>query len=338
MKPMTNAQRLVAALTGKPVDRKPIASLMTGVTTGLMEKCGVTYPEAHQDADLMVRLAGASYEYFGIETMKLPFCMTVEAEALGSTVNFGDQATLPQIDERRFENYEDFEIPQDLLTRGRIPMVLEAIGKAKKKYGEDVAVVASIVGPFTLAGKLFDYQELLMDLLLEPERVAPMLKKVTDLCIQYAQAQQAAGCDVVQVGEASCSGDVISPAIYRDFVLPCHQALSAALEVPSVVHICGDCSGHLPYLAESGFSGFSFDYKTDVEQCHQYLDGKVALVGYVDPLEVFFRGTPEEVRQATADCVRHQVDVVNVGCAWPTGVPDENVKAFVQGAREAMGA
>ena len=94
---MIPRDRVVAALRLEPVDRVPAVSLMTGVTTELMQLCGVHYPEAHHSAGPMVTLAAAAHEFCGLESIKLPFDMTVETELLGGNVHFGDERTLPTI-------------------------------------------------------------------------------------------------------------------------------------------------------------------------------------------------------------------------------------------------
>jgi MtaA/CmuA family methyltransferase len=307
---------------------------MTGVTADLMGLCGSSWPEAHKNAGDMVNLAAAAHNFCGLESMKLPFCMTVEAEALGCAISYGDEMNLPQVKSHPFSRYDRLSPPADYLRRARVPIVLEAIRMAKDKYAGFIPVVSSVVGPFTLACKVFDFQDVLADILLDPGEIIRMLDVLTDLCKSYMKAQQDAGSDVILIGEASCSGDVVSPEIYRDFILPCHQKIGAAISVPTVVHICGNCTGHLPYIARSNISGFSFDVKTDIAECVRQLKGNTAIIGYVDPLAVLLNGTPETVESETRICRQNGVDVLNAGCAWPPGVPLDNVRTFVKAGIE----
>jgi [methyl-Co(III) methanol-specific corrinoid protein]:coenzyme M methyltransferase len=334
---MIPRDRVVAALRLEPVDRVPAVSLMTGVTTELMQLCGVHYPEAHHSAGPMVTLAAAAHEFCGLETIKLPFDMTVETELLGGKVNFGDECTLPQVAGHPFQALEDFRRPDQISGLGRVPLILEAIELAKNRYRSSAsapAIVSSIVGPFTLAGLLFGLETLLIATIEEPDLLLDTLLKVTGLCREYALLQAQAGSDVVQIGEATSSGDLISPDIYRDFIAPCHSRLCRNFPVPTVVHICGQIGGHMPYIAQTGMSGISFDAKTDIAATCRDYKGKLALVGAVEVLNVFSRGTPGDVTREAEFCLRSGIDLLCAGCAWPVSTPLDNIKALVAAARD----
>ena len=329
---MTNVERVIAALNHKKVDRVPVTSFMTCVTTDMMEKCGYGWDRAHYDKDSLVTLAAAAYNYCGIETMKLPYDMCVEAEALGGKIDIGTAETLPQLKTHLYDEPEELAFDRELLSKGRIPLVLKAISAAKAQYGGEVVIVSSIVGPFTLATRLFGMENFLIWLSLEPEKAHTAVEKLTDLCIMYATEQGMAGTDVVQIGEAASSGDLISSETYRDFIAPCHKRLCNALTVPTVTHICGNITGHLPYIAETGMTGISFDVKTDINHARECLKGKTALVGYVDTMEVLLNGTRDMVRAKSLECIEAGVDLLNPGCAVPAGVTIENLKAMVEAA------
>lgn len=52
-------------------------------------------PEAHLSAD---KMAVAINEQTGFENIGIPFCMTVEAEVLGSTVFYGSMSGEPKVE------------------------------------------------------------------------------------------------------------------------------------------------------------------------------------------------------------------------------------------------
>ena len=84
---LTEKERLDRALHHEEVDRPPCicpGGMMNMVTTDLMDISGITWPEAHTDAEMMAKLALASYEQGCFENVGVPFCMTVEAEAMGA--------------------------------------------------------------------------------------------------------------------------------------------------------------------------------------------------------------------------------------------------------------
>jgi [methyl-Co(III) methanol-specific corrinoid protein]:coenzyme M methyltransferase len=328
---MDPIERLLRALSHQKVDRPPVTALMTAVTTEMMDSTGMRWPEAHHDPERMAKLAAAAFETCGLESVKLPFDMTVEAGALGAKVDYGTKNTLPQVREHLYRDPEEIIIGEDFLKQGRVPVVLEAIRWAKRMYGKEIPVVSSIVGPFTLSAMLVGFENLFYWMLVEPEKYVMALEMVTNLCITYAKEQFKAGSHVVQIGEASSSGDLISSDHFRRFVAPYQGKLCGAVEGPTVIHICGNITGHLEHIAGTGARGVSFDQKTGMQEALKHLKGRVALVGYV-PTTLLLEGTPDEVFAFSKRCIESGVDVLNAGCAWPADTPNDNVKAMVRAA------
>jgi MtaA/CmuA family methyltransferase len=330
---MNAIERLLQVLAHHEVDRPPVTGLMTAVTIEMMDMVEVKWPEAHHDSRMMVELAASAYETCGLESMKLPFDMTVEAGTLGAEIDYGTTDTLPQVKKPLYEDPRELMFGEDLMKQGRIPVVLEAIKLARKEYGDSIPVVSSIVGPFTLSTMLFGFENLFYWMLRDHEKYPAALRKVTDLCISYAKKQFEAGSHIIQVGEASSSGDLISSEHYGRFVAPYQRELCRSFNAPTVVHICGNITGHLKYVAGTGMSGISFEQKTDIKEAIRQLKGKVALIGYV-PTSLLLDGTPEEVYSFSKKCIRTGVDILNAGCAWPAQISNENVKAMIRAAKE----
>jgi len=329
---MNHTARLLAALSHKNVDRPPVTGLMTSVTTELMDKTGACWPQAHFDAGLMVTLASAAYEHYGLESLKLPFDMAVEAQALGAAPDFGTRSSLPQIKKNPFDDPCEMKVDRRILDNGRVPLVLHAIGLAKRKYESVIPVVSSIVGPFTLSAMLFGFENVLVWMATEPETLESALSLTTEIGKMYADEQVNAGSDVIQIGEASCSGDLISGDSYGKFIAKYHKKLCASISIPTVVHICGNITSHLPYIKETGMSCISMDAKTDIPQAMRLFKGNTAIAGYVPTLEILRDGTPEQVYEYAVGCVKAGVDVLNAGCAWPPDLRGENIVAMIRAA------
>ena len=327
------AKRLIDALRLQNTDRPPVTGLMTAVTVQLMDLCGVYWPEAHNNSEKTVKLAAAAFEHYGLESMKLPFDMTVEAEALGGNVDFGKRNQLPQMKRYLYENPEEFIFDRELLDKGRIPLVLKAIQIAKKRYDNIIPVVSSIVGPFTLSTTLFGMENMMINMIEEPETVHRILELTTNLCIMYAKEQENSGSDVIQIGEAACSGDLISGNDYNRYIAPRHKKLCGEIKIPTVVHICGNITSHLPFIKETGMSGISMDIKTDIKKAVEILKGNTAVIGYVPAVDILRDGTPGQVFEMSVECIKSGVDVLNAGCAWPADIDGENIIAMVKAAK-----
>jgi [methyl-Co(III) methanol-specific corrinoid protein]:coenzyme M methyltransferase len=331
---MNAKDRLLRALKLEAVDRPPVAAVTTGITIQMMEKAGIYWPSAHKDVDQLAGLAESIWLYTDIECIKLPFGMTVEVEALGASIDYRTLDTLPTEKSHIFNHPDELSIPEDFLDRNRVPIVLRAISKLRKRYDNETAVVSSIVGPFSLAAKLFGFSNFLIWILTDPEYIHHIMECLTPLAIRYASAQVDAGADAITIGEASCSGDLISPNTYRDFIAPYHKDLCNRIAAPTILHICGKSTRHTPYIAEVGANAYSFDEGVDIKIASQYLRGKVAMAGYVPAVNVLLNGSPEEVYRASIECLDQGVDVLTPGCSIPPHTTMENIAAMTRAVRE----
>jgi MtaA/CmuA family methyltransferase len=217
------------------------------------------------------------------------------------------------------------------LGKGRVPLVLEAIRWCREHYGSTVPVISSVLGPYTLAGYSYGLQNLMILMLSDSSAYANLMGKLTELVTQYAQAQLAAGAHVVQAADPMASGDLISSNHYARLVAPYHRKLFSELKGPSILHICGKITDHLPYIGEIGVNGLSFDEKTDISAA-SHLREKLALIGFV-PTSVLRNGDPEEVRRQSEHCLKSGVDVLSAGCALHLETPVVNIRAMVQSAK-----
>jgi [methyl-Co(III) methanol-specific corrinoid protein]:coenzyme M methyltransferase len=331
---MNAKQRLLNALRRQPVDRVPVAAVATGITVEMQEKVGIHWPQAHSDVDQLAGLAESIHLYTDIECIKLPFCMTIEVEALGAEIDYRTYDTVPTEVGPAYNRPDELVIPENFFDRARVPIVLRAISKLRKKYDNELVVISSIVGPFSIAEKIFGFGEFLTWTISDPDWVHQAMKKITPLAIQYAQAQVNAGADAIIIGEAGCSGDLISPNTYRDFILPYHQELCAAISVPTVMHICGKSTRHTAFIAQTGTTAYNFDEGVNIDVAHQNMDGNTALTGYVPTVKVLLNGTPDDVYKSAWECLEKGVDVLTPGCAMAPHTPLANIAAMTKAAND----
>jgi [methyl-Co(III) methanol-specific corrinoid protein]:coenzyme M methyltransferase len=331
---MNNKERFLKALKLEEVDRPPVAAVATGITVAMMEKSGIFWPEAHKSPETLAGLSETIYMYTDTECIKLPYDMAVEVEALGAEVNYRTIDTTPTEVGHMWEHPDQLEIPKNFLDRGRIPIVLEAVSRLRKKYDGEAAIVTSIVGPFGLGAKLFGFNNFLMWIITNPDWVHQIMEALTQLAIDYSNAQAEAGTDAIIIGEATCTGDLISSDTYRDFIMPYHKKLCPAMPVPDIMHICGKSTGHIPYIIETGTASYNFDEGVDLNEAVRLMKGKTCIAGSVPTLPVLLKGTPEETYDYSVKCLEAGVDILTPGCAMAPYTPIENINAMARAAIE----
>ena len=82
----------------------------------------------------MARLSKALKEHDGAAFCELPFCHTVEAEAMGGIVNYGNERTGPRAGEYICHSVEELlELPSIDFEKGRIHEVLLACRQLREE-------------------------------------------------------------------------------------------------------------------------------------------------------------------------------------------------------------
>ena len=87
---MNVKKRIFSALNCGRVDRIPAWLPVVPVTVAMMEISKAPWPGSHNDPEQMARLAAMPLELAGLAVATVPFCLSLEAEALGLWVGLGN--------------------------------------------------------------------------------------------------------------------------------------------------------------------------------------------------------------------------------------------------------
>jgi len=321
------------------IDYIPLFSGMGNITIHGLEKYGWKFPEIHTDARKMASMAASSYQLFGFPCAVVPFDMGVEAEVLGSKVNYYAHASdilYPTIIEHPAEKVEDLnvQIPTDIAKAGRIPVVREALRLLKQEVGNQVVIGAWVLGPYTLAGQLVDLSQLAKAAFKKTEMVGKVLDKLAGVLIQIIKIYRAAGADYVTVREMGAGPDILSPRMFESLVRPPLTRIFAEAESPKVLHICGDTNAIVDQMALCGADAISVEKKNNVSETRKKLGPNVLIFGELDAYGVLSQGKPDDVDKAVKEAVDRGVNAIWPGCdMWPM-VPKENMEALVAAAKK----
>jgi len=328
---MTPRERFLAAVHRQPTDRPCVGNVVSAATVYLMRDSGCYFPAAHLDPEAMVGLARTSYEVLGYDTIAPVFSVQHEAEALGCEVDWGREDMMPDAVTHPWKTADDVRIPDDFLERPSCVVVLEALRRLKRLYGEEVAIVGKVFGPWTLAYHLFGVQNFLIMTLDDPGEVRRILTGLKDLPLLFARGQMEAGADAITLADHA-TGDLVSARMYEDFLWPIHCDLARRADWPFVLHICGDTADRLDAIARSGLPCFHFESKVPPERARQSAGDRIALAGNVNNPELLLRGTPGQVIEAVQRIRAARIEIIAPECAVPLTTPTENLKALVEGA------
>jgi [methyl-Co(III) methanol-specific corrinoid protein]:coenzyme M methyltransferase len=332
---MTPKERVLAALERKKLDRPPVICFTQIATVDAMDAVKVYWPDAHTDPHKMATLAAAPSKVFGFECVRLPFCLTVEAEVGGCRVDLGKMDRTPMVKSHVYdENNIPDELPADFMTKGRIPAVIEGIRIAKQQYGKDLPIIAGTTGPFTIAGHLVGTENLLLWIITNPEAVVKALKLATKLERSYIGALAKAGADVIVMSDPSASTDMLSGEMFDDYAAPyIIESFKDAGHAKKVLHICGDTTVLLEHMIKTGVDGLSIEEKVSPEKAVEIVNGRAALVGNVGVVRPLLQGTPEDVFRETTRVKNAGFNLVGPGCGLAARVPKANIEALIKAVK-----
>ena len=330
-----NMKEWVAELIGDhPQKPMPILSFPS------VSLLGVTVKEMISNSDLQARgmqaVAQRTPALASVSFMDL----SVEAECFGSVVTVSDDE-VPTIEEPIITNEEEaaaLTVPK--VGSGRTQIYLDAIKKAKALI-TDRPVLAGMIGPYSLAARLFDVSEIMMTCYDDPDTVHAVLEKCTQFLAAYAKAYREAGADGIVMAEPVAG--LLSPSLEEEFSAPYVKQIVDAVQNDNFIVIYHNCGDNVPKMLGSilstGAAAYHFGNAVDMEKdILQKVPSDVVVMGNVDPAGVLRLGTPESIRTATAEllqkCSPYPNFVLSSGCDIPPKTPWENLDAFFAAAED----
>jgi MtaA/CmuA family methyltransferase len=324
---------LSALFGGRKGDRPPVGNPTSIVSMELMEKTGIFFPQAHLQAQPMAELAAAGHEILGFDSIMPEYSVQQEAAALGCEMDWGSPSMMPDARTHPIQRIEDLAIPENLLEKPSLKVVLQALSLLRRQYGDDAAIIGKVMGPWTISYHLAGTQNFLLWALTDPDKVRRYLEALKEVTILFAKAQFQAGADAVVLADHA-TGDLVSPKTYEKFLLPVHQEMVQRIGGPLILHICGNCADRLRMFVEAGFDGYHFEWQVDAREAVRVVNGEISLVGNINNPTTLLRGTPDDVHQQVRYSVAAGVNIIAPECAVPLQTPLRNLRAIVAAAQE----
>ncbi len=331
--------RLLRVLARQRVDRPPVlctGGMMNAAITEIVTTAGNTLPAAHTNSAMMADLASDVQQSTGFENLGAPFCLTVEAEALGSSVDYGSISCEPKIREEAFDSITSVPLSfsTSLLGNGRINTVAEAISRLNVRY-PDLPVVGNISGPVSTAASYVEPVAFLKGLRKHRDAAHRLLQHVTDFLIEYAHILCASGATVITIGDPTATGEILGPRMFAEFAVPyLNQLISGIREtgVPAIVHICGDISSVWDQIPHLECDSISTDAMVDLSALKRDYSHLITM-GNVSTFLLQF-ANPKRVEARTAALIRNGIDIISPACGLSTSTALENIRALTSTVKD----
>jgi uroporphyrinogen-III decarboxylase len=213
---------------------------VTGIPKEIVEKFHLTFPEAYLQSFTMVQIAKAKKASEGTPFCVLPFCHTVEAEAYGACIQYGDEKNGPRGGAYICKDFERWkQLPPMDLSAGRIHEVLLACQKLTQQ-GE--VVLLQVSGPFTIWSLLMDSTKVFRALYKEPERMHKLYAKMKEDLLCYVSEASKYGVTFFSYADPLANEEILGPKrakqVAREFTIPFLQEVRQSLEEKQMLLLC----------------------------------------------------------------------------------------------------
>jgi len=347
---MKKRERFLTALTGGTPDCVPIGDYL--FSRKLLKKELNHVPQLYE-ADAQVQLAGK----LGLDCMWIPingFCGTEEEvhaegeqyqDEWGVTYVKNGWPIMAQIDVpiKSRTDWERYAMPSP-----NAPHRLRMLATGTKANTDDLAILAGLLGPFTMMyWYLMDLETLSLMIYDDPELVHEMIEAF----VQWALASAARAVDQGGVDAFSISDDwgstralLMSPAHLREFFIPPMRKLVHGLKSmgkPVILHNDGQIGDVLDDLVDTGINGLHPIERAagmDLAKVKQRYAGRLCPIGNVDNKFTMSTGTPAQIEAEVKDCLSVAMPcggyILSTDHSIHDGMPYENIMAYLEAGRK----
>ena len=313
------------------IRRKEVTALPVMTHPGIEEN-GNTVRQAVSDGRVHYEAVMTLVKRFPSVAAATIMDLTTEAEAFGAEIAFSDVA-VPAVSSRLLPDVESiYRLQVPSLSAGRIPAYLKANLLAAKAIA-DRPLLAGCIGPFSLAGRLYDMSEIMVLIYEHPEAAHTLLQKCTDFIEKYCEALKLTGANGVMMAEPAAG--LMSNDDCNTFSSQYVRRVVDRVQDDNfivVLHNCGNTGHCTQAMTATGAAAYHFGNKCLMEEVIRDVPPTALAMGNIDPVSLFKDGTPEEMRQAVAALLDKMKDhpnfVLSSGCDTPPHTPMANVDAF----------
>lgn len=264
--------------------------------------------------------------------------LTTEAECFGAEIEFSDIA-VPAVRGRLLNDIKDIsrlKVPS--LNSGRIPEYLKANLLAAEKIC-DRPLFGGCIGPFSLAGRLYDMSDIMVLICEEPDAAHELLSKCTEFILKYCLALRESGANGVVMAEPAAG--LMSNEQCVDFSSLYVKYIVNKVQTPEfsvILHNCGNTGHCTKAMVETGAAMYHFGNKCAMCEVMEDVPPTALGMGNIDPVSIFKDAMPSQMKDAVKTLLDHTKKfpnfVLSSGCDTPPHTPLHNIDAFFEALKE----
>ncbi|MBZ0155022.1 MAG: hypothetical protein K8I29_02260 [Alphaproteobacteria bacterium] len=220
--------------------------------------------------------------------------------------------------------------------------IREATRIVSKNVGNKYVVTTTTWGPFILAGQLCGIEQLMRAIHKNKDLVKAVAEFAAKMVLRfYKPLIDDTTIQMISMADSLSSASLISRARFGELGLPPLKTVFSELKATgtkSLLHMCGEMSDRLDLVSTSGANCISLDAMVDMKKAKEAFHGNCVLAGNVSATAVLMDKDSKVVRDAVLACISSAASgggyMAMPACDLPHSVPIENIKIFLETARE----
>ncbi|MBR6499771.1 MAG: hypothetical protein IKT23_08810, partial [Clostridia bacterium] len=182
-------------------------------------------------------------------------------------------------------------------------------------------------------------QDFIMMLMDDPDLAEELIDFTTSVSTEMFKLLLENGCDIAMPAEPVASGSLISQRMFDQWVIQALKELKANLkDYPHFfTHVCGASGTRVKSLKEAGVEAFSGDYLVDLDTALNDAEGKLVMMGNINPAGVLLTGKPQDVYAEACERIKTAAGrghILAPGCDMGAATPLENVKMLAKACKD----
>jgi uroporphyrinogen decarboxylase len=342
--PLSSLERVLTAFRHKEPDRVPVTPLLC---SGARQIAGIGFPDYARNAEKAAEVFCSGFEFVGGDLVILMLDLSVEAADFGQKMIYPEESTpRPDYGSPKIRDVSDYRKirPVELARAPRMQMFLELCRRVVKRVGFRAIVTGFAFGPLGVLGMMRGAERLFKDCLAHPAEVMKGCETVTQVLVEYVEAQCETGVPAIALDTLYASRNGLSKELWEKIEGPFVAEMSRAIKRKGSLVGIHNCGHDIYFDAQIrtlepeviSFAHLPDDCATPKELKRRYGD-HVTLLGYI-PTPLLVHGSPREVMEACRvqieDLARDGGYVLAPGCEYPPNIPLTNAFALVKAAEE----
>jgi len=219
------------------------------------------------------------------------------------------------------------------------PYHADTIKIVKEKTDGLISIHSEVFSPWSQFLELLNYENALMAIMDDPEKVKASLERLTLGAIELAKLHAKENVDAILISSAFAGAGLISREHYSEFVLPYEKRIIKEVHeefnIPIYTHTCGSIGDRLDLMMETGTQGIdTLDPPplgtVDLEEAKKTLTGKVFIKGNIDPVNTLLYGNKKQIEEDVLWRLKTGKTgggyILSSACSIAPNTPPENIQ------------